>query len=143
MIFPQLLTSSSGGNPFIANLLDDNYYAKVDFLNLNVTLECDSDLGSKAGCQAARKELEQYQSYQYQLFPSLAVSLAGFPDFCVPLGSFDMGMTTLSNATMKTQALPLGVDIVAAKGCDSMLYSLVEELHKRGVVKKARTGKMV
>lgn len=70
-------------------------------------------------------------------------SLAGLPDYTVTLGSFDLGQRTLSNATMQTQALPFGVNIVAAKGCDHMILDLVEELHKKGVIKTASTGMLV
>lgn len=136
-------TKTSSANPFINNLLTQTYDAQYDLLSLNVTLTCTSDLGTPSSCASARAALDDFTAYENRLSPLLAVSLAGFPDVCVPLGSFSMGEGTRSNSTTKEQRLPLGVDIVAARGCDAMLHRLVGELHERGVVKKARTGSIV
>lgn len=69
--------------------------------------------------------------------------MVGLPDYYVTLGSFDLGERTFSNATMQTQSLPFGVNIVAAKGCDYMILDLVEDLYQQGIVKKARAGMLV
>jgi hypothetical protein len=37
--------------------------------------------------------------------------------------------------------LPVTVDFMAAKGCDGMLFSLIQELHAAGIVKTALTGR--
>ncbi|KAI9898060.1 hypothetical protein N3K66_006420 [Trichothecium roseum] len=135
--------STDSANPFINNLLTQTYSAQADLLSLNITLSCSTDLGTEASCASARRALDDFSAYENRLSPLLAVSLAGFPDVCVPLGSFSMGDETWSNSTTKEQRLPLGVDIVAARGCDAMLHRLVGELHQRGVVKKPRTGSIV
>lgn len=79
----------------------------------------------------------------YPAHPVRLASLAGLPDYTVTLGSFDLGERTLSNATMQTQALAFGVNIIAAKGCDYMILDLVEELHRKGIVKTVKTGMLV
>lgn len=45
--------------------------------------------------------------------------------------------------TNHTEELPVSVNIMAAKGCDGMIFSLVEDLVAKGilsVVKAGRTG---
>lgn len=70
-------------------------------------------------------------------------SVAGFPDYAITLGSFDMGLETFSNSTLQNQSLPLAVDIMAAPGCDGLILGLVEELYNLGIVPEVRTGKLV
>lgn len=45
-----------------------------------------------------------------------------------------------STITKKTEYLPVTVDFMAAKGCDGMIFSLVQGLLKAGIVKKSEAG---
>ena len=62
---------------------------------------------------------------------------AEVPDFVVPVGEAAYNSTI----TGKEEALPVTVDFLAAKGCDGMLFSLINELVEAGIVKKAEAGK--
>ena len=43
--------------------------------------------------------------------------------------------------TGHVEALPVTVDFLAAKGCDGMLFSLINELVGVGIVRKAEAGR--
>ena len=48
-----------------------------------------------------------------------------------------------SNRTMQNQSLPLGVDIVARKGCDFVVQNLITALHQKGFIRSVKTGSSV
>lgn len=48
-----------------------------------------------------------------------------------------------STITQHTEYLPVTVDILAAKGCDGMIFDLVLELQKAGVVRASKAGQTV
>lgn len=48
-----------------------------------------------------------------------------------------------STITQHTEYLPVTVDILAAKGCDGMIFNLVLELQKAGVVRASAAGQTV
>jgi hypothetical protein len=58
------------------------------------------------------------------------------PDFVIPLGQAEYNSTI----TDHTEYLPVTVDIMAAKGCDGMLFSLIEEMVNNGIVKASVAG---
>ncbi|KAI5207761.1 amidase signature enzyme [Aureobasidium subglaciale] len=58
------------------------------------------------------------------------------PDFVIPIGEAPY----FSNITQKTEYLPVSVDILAAKGCDGMIFGLVQDLVKAGIVKGTKAG---
>jgi hypothetical protein len=58
------------------------------------------------------------------------------PDFVIPLGQAEYNSTI----TGHTEYLPVTVDIMAAKGCDGMLFSLIGELVNAGFVKASVAG---
>ncbi|KAH9827402.1 Amidase [Teratosphaeria destructans] len=60
----------------------------------------------------------------------------GGPDYVVPIGS----VSYKSDITMHDEVLPVTVEIMAAKGCDGMLFGLVQDLVKAGILKKSLTG---
>ncbi|CZT17353.1 related to D-mandelate dehydrogenase [Ramularia collo-cygni] len=60
----------------------------------------------------------------------------GGPDFVLPLGS----AAYLSNITRHEEYLPVTVDILAARGCDGMIYGLVQDLVAAGVLKPSLAG---
>jgi hypothetical protein len=61
---------------------------------------------------------------------------SGVPDFVLPIGQ----AAYLSNITQKTEYLPVSVDILAAKGCDGMIFGLVQDLVKAGIVNATKAG---
>ncbi|KAK0105533.1 hypothetical protein ONS95_004108 [Cadophora gregata] len=63
-------------------------------------------------------------------------NFAGVPDIVYPLGQ----VSYQSSITLKTEFLPVTVDIVAAKGCDGMLFELAAALYKAGILKVPKTG---
>lgn len=54
----------------------------------------------------------------------------------VPIGSAKY----YSNITQHEEVLPVTVDIMAAKGCDGMIYGLVQDLVKEGILKPSVAG---
>lgn len=67
-------------------------------------------------------------------------SVSGFseaPDFVVPIGEAPYNSTI----TRHVEYLPVTVDFMAAKGCDGMLFSLIEDLYKVGILKTALPGR--
>ncbi|KAK4503796.1 hypothetical protein PRZ48_004711 [Zasmidium cellare] len=60
----------------------------------------------------------------------------GGPDFVIPLGSAEY----FSNITLHNEVLPVTVDIMAARGCDGMIFGLVQDLVKAGIIKPSVAG---
>lgn len=71
-------------------------------------------------------------------FSTSRISVLGeIPDFVVPIGE----VAYLSDITNRTEYLPVTVDLMAKKGCDGMLSSLIEALFQEGIVKTSRAGR--
>ncbi|KAE8555746.1 hypothetical protein TMatcc_003017 [Talaromyces marneffei ATCC 18224] len=62
---------------------------------------------------------------------------AGVPDMVVPIGE----KTYVSQVTDLEEMSPVSVDLVAARGCDGMLFQLVDELVQVGILKKVKAGR--
>lgn len=45
-----------------------------------------------------------------------------------------------STITLQSEYLPVAVDILVAKGCDGMVFELVEQLQKAGIIRAVGTG---
>ncbi|KAI6799940.1 amidase signature enzyme [Hortaea werneckii] len=60
----------------------------------------------------------------------------GGPDFVVPLGS----ASYFSNITLHEEVLPVTVDIMAARGCDGMIFGLVQDLVAAGILEPSMAG---
>lgn len=60
----------------------------------------------------------------------------GGPDMVVPIGQ----ASYFSIITNHTEELPVTVDFLAAKGCDGLIFSLVQDLLKAGIVKVSQAG---
>lgn len=45
-----------------------------------------------------------------------------------------------STITLKEEVLPVSVDVMAAKGCDGMIFTLAKELLDAGILKVPATG---
>ncbi|KAF5120173.1 Glutamyl-tRNA(Gln) amidotransferase subunit A [Metarhizium anisopliae] len=114
---------------------------KLQILQQNVTINCNTTLGSKETCEHSQKALEEAAELRhYPVSPGRLASVADLPDYALTLGSFNLGDVNFSESTLKNQSLPLAVDIMAAKGCDVMILNLVEELYRVGAIRTAKTG---
>jgi hypothetical protein len=58
------------------------------------------------------------------------------PDFVFPIGQASYN----SSITLKTEYLPVAVDVMAARGCDGMIFELAERLQMAGIIKPVKTG---
>lgn len=68
----------------------------------------------------------------------LAASYGGVPEISVPIGQ----VPYWSNFTRQTEFRPIAAAFQAARGCDAVLFKLVDELTKAGLVKEVVTGKV-
>lgn len=59
------------------------------------------------------------------------------PDMVVPIGQVEY----YSSITNQTEHLPVTIDILAAKGCDGMVFSLVEDLFAADIIGLSQPGK--
>jgi hypothetical protein len=62
--------------------------------------------------------------------------MAENPDFVVPLGEAPYNSTI----TGHVEYLPVTVNLMVAKGCDGMLFSLIGDLYEAGVLKESKVG---
>ena len=65
--------------------------------------------------------------------------LSGFaeePDMVFPIGQASYNSTI----TGQEEVLPVAVSVVAAKGCDGMIFTLAERLYAEGILKKPKVG---
>ena len=61
------------------------------------------------------------------------------PDFVIPIGSASYNSTI----TDHVEELPVTVDIMAAKGCDGVIFGLVQDLVSAGIVNASLTGQTI
>ncbi|EFY84687.1 glutamyl-tRNA(Gln) amidotransferase [Metarhizium acridum CQMa 102] len=64
---------------------------------------------------------------------------SGAPDMVVPIGE----LAYESIVTNHTEVLPVSVDMMAAKGCDGVIFSLVQDLHAAGILTTVKTGRSI
>ncbi len=64
---------------------------------------------------------------------------AEVPDFVIPIGEAAYNSTI----TLHTEYLPVTVDILAAKGCDGLIFNLVQDLQAAGIVNASLTGRTI
>ncbi|KAL9613447.1 MAG: hypothetical protein Q9167_001992 [Letrouitia subvulpina] len=64
---------------------------------------------------------------------------AEVPDYVVPVGEAAYNSTV----TAHEELLPVTVDLLAARGCDGMLFSLVQDLVAAGIVRVPQTGQTI
>lgn len=82
-------------------------------------------------------------SYLAVLPPRAAITGAnicpifGCADFTVPIGQ----VSYFSNVTFKEEMMPVTVSMIVKRGCDFMLYNMVEKLADAGVLKTVKTGR--
>ena len=61
------------------------------------------------------------------------------PDFVIPIASVPYASTI----TNHTEYLPVTVDILAGRGCDGIIFSLVDALLKAGIVVVSKPGQTI
>ncbi|GKZ48282.1 hypothetical protein AbraIFM66951_012045 [Aspergillus brasiliensis] len=64
---------------------------------------------------------------------------AGVPDLVIPIGEIPYNSTKSG----KTEYLPVTMSIVAARGCDLMVASMVREMEAQGILKPVAAGTML
>ena len=64
---------------------------------------------------------------------------AEVPDFVFPIGQASYN----SNITMHKEFLPVSVDIMAAKGCDGMIFQLAQDLTAAGIIGPTQAGQTI
>ncbi|KAF1989847.1 amidase signature enzyme [Aulographum hederae CBS 113979] len=100
---------------------------------------CSDSLLLYVGSQATVRYRNRYlpaPSPPFGFGTSQVSIFAEVPDMVVPIGQAEYYSTITSHA----EYLPVTVDFVAAKGCDGMIFSLVEELFTAGIVSISEAG---
>ena len=64
---------------------------------------------------------------------------AEIPDFVLPVGSASYNSTI----TLHEEFLPVTIDIMAAKGCDGLIFSFAQDLVDAGIAKIPLTGQTI
>ncbi|EFY97850.1 glutamyl-tRNA(Gln) amidotransferase [Metarhizium robertsii ARSEF 23] len=64
---------------------------------------------------------------------------SGAPDVVLPIGE----VAYESAVTGRAEVLPVSVDVMAARGCDGVLFSLVRDLHAAGFLAAVKTGRSI
>lgn len=76
-------------------------------------------------------------SAKVENFLTLLGAMASLPEITIPIGQVEYR----SHVNGKVEMLPVAVQLVARRGCDSMLMELVKKLTDNGVIQKVKTGK--
>lgn len=109
-------------------------------MQLNATVNCNSTLGSEEACEESQQALDSGSSdVSNPVSLARLASVAGIPDYSISLGMFDLG--AYSNSTLQNETVPVSVNIMSGRGCDFVILDIIEALHKKGVIKTAKTGK--
>lgn len=109
-------------------------------MQLNATVNCNSTLGSEEACEESQQALDSGSSdVPDPVSLARLASVAGIPDYSISLGMFDLGV--YSNSTLQNETVPVSVNIMSGRGCDFVILDIIEALHKKGVIKTAKTGK--
>ena len=62
--------------------------------------------------------------------------LFGCADFTIPIGQ----VPYFSNVTFHEEMVPVTINMVVKRGCDLMLYNMIEKLANEGILKTVKTG---
>ena len=71
--------------------------------------------------------------------PSRISPFAEIPDFVVPIGQ----ATYNSTITLHEEELPITINFLAAKGCDGMLFKLIQQLQTAGIINAVQVGQTI
>ena len=64
-------------------------------------------------------------------------TLGGGPDFVLPVGEAEY----VSEITGQVEMMPVTVNVMAAKGCDGVIYGVVRDLVEKGILKESLAGR--
>ncbi|KAH8811234.1 amidase family protein [Xylogone sp. PMI_703] len=101
------------------------------------------DIGTGGKPSFREKELNDSPDAAYLVVPGTPTaggnicSIFGCADFTLPIGQ----VPYFSNITFVEEMVPVTVNLVVKRGCDHVLYDLVEKLADHGVLKSVKTGK--
>ncbi|KAL9012695.1 MAG: hypothetical protein Q9173_002561 [Seirophora scorigena] len=117
----------------------------MDWFNANILVN-DSRTCSQSLLLYASTPSAQYRNL-YKAPPTVPFGFstsrisvfAEVPDVVVPIGQSGYQ----SNITEHAEVLPVTVNMLAAKGCDGMLFNLIEELAAAGIVSTTQTGRTI
>jgi hypothetical protein len=103
------------------------------------------DIGTGGKPSYRERELNEFPeaSYLAVLPPSAKITGAnicpifGCADFTVPIGQ----VPYYSNITFHEEMVPVTIGMVVKRGCDFVLYNMIEKLADEGVLKTVKTGR--
>ena len=143
---PAPLVRWAFGDSYPASTLTEAIYNKTLFMNWfqsHVTVPdpvtCSDSLLIYVGSTAEPNERNQYSGPPQVPYGFSAGRISVFsevPDSVFPIGEANY----FANTTMHQEALPVTVDILAAKGCDVMIAQLAQDLVKAGILSMPQTG---
>ncbi|KAF2091894.1 glutamyl-tRNA amidotransferase [Saccharata proteae CBS 121410] len=115
----------------------------MDWFNSKVLVPdpvtCSNSLLLYVGSEAEADYINEYSgppSVPYGFSSSRISPFSEAPDMVLPVGQAAFNSTV----TGHLEFLPVTVDIMAAKGCDGMIFSLVEALLDEGILSVSQTG---
>ncbi|GME52951.1 Amidase [Neofusicoccum parvum] len=94
-------------------------------------------IGSTEADVDYRNEYLEAPTVPYGFSTSRVSVFSEAPDMVVPIGA----ASYFSSITNHTEVLPVTVDFMAAKGCDGMIFSLVEDLVAEGILSVSKAGR--
>ncbi len=63
--------------------------------------------------------------------------IANSADYTIPIGQ----VSYQSNVTFHTEFMPVTINMVVKRGCDFMLFNMIEKLADEGVLTSVKTGR--
>ncbi|RFU31349.1 hypothetical protein B7463_g4998, partial [Scytalidium lignicola] len=101
------------------------------------------DIGTGGKPSFRERELNGSPEAAYLVVPGTSdaggniCSIFGCADFTLPIGQ----VSYFSNVTFVEEIMPVTINLIVKRGCDHMLYGLVEKLADHGVLKSVKVGK--
>jgi Asp-tRNA(Asn)/Glu-tRNA(Gln) amidotransferase A subunit family amidase len=94
-------------------------------------------VGGNAGTTHYRNQYVAPPSAPSGWYLELMSTLGGGPDFVLPLGEAEY----FSEITQHIEMMPVTVNVMAAKGCDGLIYGLVQDLFEAEILKETTAGR--
>jgi len=147
-INPSPLARWAFGETFPPTQLDEENAKRADFASwfsshiLPPNAETCSDallfyVGSAAGSTHYRNAYQGPPKAPTGWTLEMMSTLGGGPDFVLPVGEVEY----FSEITGHLEMMPVTVNVMAAKGCDGVIYELVRDLVEAGVLKESLAGR--
>ncbi|MCJ1405391.1 hypothetical protein MMC11_008619 [Xylographa trunciseda] len=147
---PAPLVRWAFGDSFPNSTLTDAINNKTTFMNWwstyvtkNDSITCSDSLvlyvGSTADQQNYRNQYSGPPGVPYGFSSGRISPFSEVPDMVVPIGQ----ASYFSNITLHAEYLPVTIDFLAAKGCDGMIFQLVEDLRTAGIINATQAGQTI